>query len=203
MVPMMWGSPWYPQCLTKRCSYISVFFFFQGIIGSILEVTAMTCLVFLVLTHLPNISAIFAMNGIFVVQALVDVFSVKCCNTSSHDPPKMEQGRKSASKKTRKQTLTGWLNMLLENKLSRIVALFLLICPVLAGSIYIGIIMKEVMLPVTLPLCLLFISAVWSTTWQRIGTEPGAVLVNTGPEQAVFNLGEGLAKPRSRYKSSK
>lgn len=140
----------------------------------------MTCLVFLVLTHLPKISAIFIMNGIFMVQAVLDLFRVKCWELSGRG-------------------IVRCLHAVLENKISRIVGIGLQVGPILAAAGYIGWATKDVMLPVTLPLCLLVISAVWSTGCQRLGTKASA---RTRPEASAHNWSSDSTKLRSRYKSS-
>ena len=153
----------------------------QGAAGSTLEVVAMTCLVFLVLTHLPPTAAIFAMNGIFMVQAAVELYTIKCCDSSG-------------------KGVSGMLNAVLENKISRIAALLLQVVPILAASVYIGVITKGALLSISiaLPLCLLTISAVWSTQWQRRGTD---VKITANYSATAVNWDQ--EKPRSRYKSSK
>ena len=140
----------------------------------------MTCLVFLVLTHLPPTAAIFAMNGIFMVQAAVELYTIKCCDSSG-------------------KGVSGMLNAVLENKISRIAALLLQVVPILAASVYIGVITKGALLSISiaLPLCLLTISAVWSTQWQRRGTD-ARIIKNT-----TDNPDQDSEEPRSRYKSSK
>ncbi|KAL5496346.1 hypothetical protein EMCRGX_G012610 [Ephydatia muelleri] len=151
-----------------------------GIVSSTVEVIAMTCLVFLVLTHLPKISAIFIMNGIFMVQAVLDLFRVKCWELSGRG-------------------IVRCLHAVLENKISRIVGIGLQVGPILAAAGYIGWATKDVMLPVTLPLCLLVISAVWSTGCQRLGTKASA---RTRPEASAHNWSSDSTKLRSRYKSN-
>ena len=156
------------------------FFFFQGIVSSIVEVIAMTCLVFLVFTHLPKISAIFSMNGIFMVQGVLDLRRVKCCN--------LLHGK----------GIVRGLNAVLESKVSRVAGIVLQLFSILAVAVYIGVITRDVMLSVTLPLCLLVISAVWSTGCQRLGTKAN---IRTHPEVSAQNRSPD-ATPSSRYKSS-
>ena len=140
----------------------------------------MTCLVFLVLTQLPKISAIFTMNGIFMVQAVLDLRRVKCCDLHGRG-------------------IVRGLNAVLESKVSRIAGIVLQLFPILAVAVYIGVITRDVMLPVTLPLCLLVISAVWSTGCQRLGTKAST---RTHPEASAHNWSSDSTRLRSRYKSS-
>ena len=114
----------------------------------------MTCLVYLVLTLLPETAAIFSMNGMFMFQALIDSYYLNWCDTS-------EEGIK------------GFINTLLENKIIRIAgSLIFQFVPILTASVFIGVITKGVnlMLPIALSLCLIVLSAVWCTKWQEVGT---------------------------------
>ena len=158
----------------------------QGVVGSILEVVAMTCLVFLVLTHLPPTAAIFAMNGIFMVQAAVELYTIKCCDSSGEGVSRV-------------------FNAVLENKISRIAALLLQVVPILAASVYIGVITKGALLSISiaLPLCLLTISAVWSTQWQRRGTDVTIINCTEMTDRIQKNQDQDSEETRSRYKSSK
>ena len=97
----------------------------------------MTCLVFLVLTHLPPTAAIFITNGVFVVQAVVNVTKLKV--------------NWSTAAKT----------------ISQIFALLLLSGPILAAALYMRVHNEGTMVAITLPLCLFAISSVWSTRYQH------------------------------------
>ena len=99
----------------------------------------MTCLVFLVLTHLPPTAAIFITNGVFVVQAVVNV--TKCCIKVNW----------STAAKT----------------ISQIFALLLLSGPILAAALYMRVHNEGTMVAIALPLCLFAISSVWSTRYQH------------------------------------
>ena len=132
----------------------------------------------MVLTHLPKISAIFVMNGIFIVQAALDLRRVKF---SDHPG----------------SGITKCLDVVLENKVSRIGGLLLQLLPILAAAVYIGKVTKTIALPVTLPLCLLVISAVWSTGFQRLGTRANP---RARSESLAHNWSHDTTKLRSRYK---
>ena len=104
----------------------------------------MTCLVFLVLTHLPPTVAIFITNGVFMVQAVVNVKKVT---------------------KVKKCIEMNWSTA--AEAISQIVAFLLLSGPILAAAIYIGINNEETVVAIALPLCLFAISSVWSTRYQH------------------------------------
>ena len=141
----------------------------------VLEVGAMTSLVFLVLTLLPPTAAIFAMNGVFMIQAFVDCYYITWFD-------KKTKIKCTCECKAIGERIGGLVNTILENKFCRFGVSCILQCaPILAVSVCIGLFTREVKLAIALPVCLFVLSAVWSSKWQEIITSvksPSRFLLN-------------------------
>lgn len=166
------------------CDFL--FLFLQGLIFSAVEVLAISVFVFLVLSYLPPDVSILLLNGVFVVQIIIDIF---------HTPCRPHQRDSERPKKPNK--ILGIVRVIFENKFTKLLALGLQVAGIISLAIYLGIrllydeqdsYMKALRPIIAFPLVLIVMSFIWSDWIQKL-------LAKAKVKTAIFHS--------ARYKSSK
>ena len=167
------------------CEFL--FLFLQGLIFSAVEVLAISVFVFLVLSYLPPDVSILLLNGVFVVQIIIDIF---------HTPCRPHQRDSELPKKPNK--ILGKVRVIFENKFTKLLALGLQLAGIISLAIYLGTslhdeqdsdtYMKALRPIITFPLVLIVMSFIWSDWIQKL-------LAKAKAKTAIFHS--------ARYKSSK
>ena len=170
---------------------------------SVLEVTSMCCLVFIVLTSLPSIAAILVMNGVFVFQSGYECFQLRRCGRSRVRKYTVDAPAAAASPSCG-NCIARVLTAAVENKFSRFAALLLQLGALVVMAVYIGLMDRSsqgLSLAITLPLCLLTLSAVWCTKVQQWKNDC-TIIANRAADDNIIRV-SAVDRPTSRYKSSK
>ena len=162
------------------CDFL--FLFLQGLIFSAVEVLAISVFVFLVLSYLPPDVSILLLNGVFVVQIIIDIF---------HTPCRPHQRDSERPKKPNK--ILGIVRVIFENKFTKLLALGLQVAGIISLAIYLGISlqhsdMKALQPIIAFPLVLIVMSFIWSDWIQKL-------LAKAKVKTAIIHS--------ARYKSSK
>ena len=157
----------------------------QGIFGSILEVLAMTVLVYLVLPQLSPGVGMLLLCGVFFFQIVIDKFKTPhwywCqnnrCSCAAHERNGYDLLRTSQQKQSIMERFVRFMQIILENKMMKIIALLLQIFGVIGftAAWVVGINTDEFDVTRPLvggPLAILVLSFVWSTWFQKKVNEP-------------------------------
>ena len=150
----------------------------QGIVGSIVEVFAMTVLVYLVLPETSPGVGIMLLCGVFYFQIVMDIFKTPnwywgqsqsdCCGRRNGYNRIQSHQQSSAVKRSR---IIYVVYILLENKIMRILALLLQISGIIGFIVLCSLEKDEhdyvsIWSMVGYPLVILFISPLWSNIFQ-------------------------------------
>ena len=151
-----------------------------------MEVLAISVFVFLVLSYLSPDVSILLLNGVFVVQIIIDSFHTPC--RPNHDS---EPHRRITSKKLNK--ILGIVRVIFESKTTKLLALGLQLTGIVGLTIYLGISLYDgyvnTLRPViAFPLVLIVMSLIWSNCSQKL-------LAKAKMKAGTFHS--------ARYKSSK
>ena len=135
-----------------------------------MEVLAISVFVFLVLSYLPPDLSILLLNGVFVVQIIIDSFNTPCRPNDDS-----ELHRRIMSKKLNK--ILGIVRVIFENKTTKLLALGLQLTGIVGLGIYLGINLYDgdvnTLQPViAFPLVLIMMSLIWSNWIQKLLAKP-------------------------------
>ena len=167
----------------------------------------MCCLVFLVLTNLPSIAAVLVMNGVFVFQAGYDCLQLRWCGNGrkrKHFEDSGEYAPAASSSTSCGSYVDRMMTAILENKFTRFAALILQLGALIGMAVYIGWLdhsSEGLSLAITLPVCLLTLSAVWCTKVQQWKNEC-TIIANRAASANIIRV-SAVDRPTARYKSSK
>ena len=143
-----------------RCDILHL----QGVISSVFEVGAMSCMVFYVLPRLPSIVAILVLSGVFPAQALVDICYLPCILNCFKD----DANHGLLQQQSRFSTWMKKANKVLENKCSRIIALILQAASILVMAVFAFLYDHDnIGLAIAIGLSLFVLSIVWSSKVQQ------------------------------------
>ena len=115
----------------------------------------MSCMVLYVLPRLPSIVAILVLSGVFPAQALVDICYLSCTPELNCSDFKKCSKLHGCS--------TTWMEELLENKCSRIIALILQAASILVMAVFAFLYDDNIWLAIAIGLSLFVLSIVWSS----------------------------------------
>ena len=143
-----------------RCDILHL----QGVISSVFEVAAMSCMVLYVLPRLPSIVAILVFSGVFPAQALVDIcylpHILNCFKDDANHGLLQQQSCFATWMKKAKKVL--------ENKCSRIFALILQAASILVMAVFAFLYDHDnIGLAIAIGLSLFVLSIVWSSKVQQ------------------------------------
>ena len=130
-----------------------------------MEVLAISVFVFLVLSYLPPDVSILLLNGVFVVQIIIDIFYTPC---------RPHQCDSELRKKLNK--ILRIVRVIFENKFTKLLALGLQVAGIISLAIYLGITlydeqdsdMKALRPVIAFPLVLIVMSFIWSDRIQKL-----------------------------------
>eukprot|EP00731_Ephydatia_muelleri_P036589 Em0285g6a len=153
------------------------------------------------LSCLPSIAAVLVMNGVFVFQAGYECFQLRWCGHGRARKYTDEAGEGTPA--ACRNFIARMLTALLENKFTRFFALVLQLGALVAMAVYIGLMDRSsqgLSLAITLPVCLLTLSAVWCTKVQQWKNEC-TIIANRAAGANIIRV-SAVDRPTSRYKSN-
>ncbi|KAL5496354.1 hypothetical protein EMCRGX_G012619 [Ephydatia muelleri] len=167
-----------------------------GAVAAVFEVAAMTTVVFYVLPRLPSTVAIFALGGVFSAQALLDCLYLKWspCTAWRHGYADVDEHRPPEEK--------GWAKVL-ENKLSRLVALVLQFFSAVTLAVIAALQCEpkdRFLVGFGTALSLLVLAAVWSSKMQQESHRASKMAKRTKGSNIIRERERAL--PSAGFKSS-
>ena len=170
------------------------------------EVIAMSTLLFLVLTELSPVVSILVLNGVFFVQPFIDICTSrkKCfsdnCNIRKSDTgtrsgyaqveekPLINEGQGPRGDKKCFMVFQSWLRCVLEHCVVKVVALLLQLGGLVGLIIFWAVKMHNMKPLISLPLVLISLSFVWSNRFQEAIARPDLKAKNvTESQEAITN----------------